>query len=191
MGEELGEVIKKPWAMLILGVFLGLISSALILLVCAPPLGSPIQLLPSPTARPLTVHVSGAVVNPGIYTFAESARIDEALQAAGGPLPSANAEALNRAEFLQDGQKIYVPRMEETPPAELIQGSSSGAKVNLNTATQAELETLSGIGPSKAADIITYRQKAGGFDTIEEIQQVPGIGAGLFESIKDSIYVTP
>lgn len=191
MGEEFGEIIKKPWAMLILGVFLGLISSALILLVCAPPLGSPIQLLPSPTARPLTVHVSGAVVNPGVYAFAESARIDEALQAAGGPLPSANTEALNRAEFLQDGQKIYVPRMEETPPAELIQGSSSGAKVNLNTATQTELETLSGIGPSKAADIIAYRQKAGGFDTIEEIQQVPGIGAGLFESIKDSIYVTP
>lgn len=191
MGEEFGEIFKKPWAMLILGVFLGLISSALILLVCAPPLGSPIQLLPSPTARPLTVHVSGAVANPGVYTFAESARIDEALQAAGGALPSANTEALNRAEFLQDGQKIYVPRMEETPPAELIQGPSSGAKVNLNTATQAELETLSGIGPSKAADIITYRQKTGGFDTIEEIQQVPGIGAGLFESIKDSIYVTP
>ncbi len=172
------------------GLLLGLAACAVILLVAAPPSGLPVEILPSTTPPPLIVYVSGAVVQPGLYTLPSGSRVADALTAAGGALAEAEISTLNPAQRLLDGQKIHIPAVGENQ-----QLSTRTTKVeiplDLNNATAAELEQLPGIGPTKAADIISHRQKLGGFDTIEQILDVPGIGQAVFEQIKDMIAVAP
>ena len=146
------------------------------------------------------IYVCGAVKSPGVYTFAEGTRIYEAINAAGGFGAEADSGALNLAEVIRDGQKLYVPTVEETSagqtsytgegqPAETSGGASGAGLVNINTAGLSELTTINGIGESRARDIISYREQSGGFSTIEDIMKVPGIKDGLFSKIKDRITV--
>jgi competence protein ComEA len=142
--------------------------------------------------RKLYVHVGGAVVRPGLYALAEGARVDDAVRAAGGPLEDANLDALNLAARVKDGDKVLVPPRSAdakgdagAPPAP---GEQDGL-VNLNTATQAELETLPGIGPALAQRIIEFRERNGGFRTVEDLLEVPGIGAKKFEELRDHVTV--
>lgn len=150
------------------------------------------------------VHVCGAVLREGVYELPEGSRVTDGITAAGGFAEAADTAYHNLASLLRDGQRIYVPtkeetdgwsveeRMSETDRAETTgQGGTEtrDARVNLNTAGQAELMTLSGIGESKAASILQYREKVGLFQSIEELKNVSGIGEAMFERIKDSVRI--
>ena len=159
----------------------------------------------------IKVHVAGYVEEEGMVELAEGARIADALEAAGGATLEADLSRVNLAYVLQDGQKIYIPSIleveeEEAEEEEYITEGSGGVileeegeeeknneaegKVNINTATQTELETLNGIGPSTASKIIEYRKQNGNFQSIEEIQNVSGIGEKIYEGIREEIEVS-
>jgi len=148
----------------------------------------------------IIVHVAGEVINPGLVTLAENSRIDNAISAAGGVTELADVSKINLAYALQDGQKIYIPSIydeEELVYIEVSAGdnivipteSPQSNLINLNTATQAELQTLPGVGESTAKKIIDYRTKNGKFKQIEDIMNVSGIGEAKFNAIKDNICI--
>lgn len=162
----------------------------------APPVivSTPVQ-PSSPTPAPLRVHVSGAVLNPDVYTLPPGSIVRDAVMAAGGPAPDADLEHINLAVELKDQQQVRVPRKgeEATAGSEASSGSSgeSSGLININTATAAQLETLPRIGPAMAQRIVEYREANGPFKTIEELQNVPGIGPATFNGLKDLITVGP
>jgi len=140
-------------------------------------------------AGTIYVYVSGAVNAPGVYELLPGARAYEAIAAAGGLRADADEGYVNQAKEVFDGEQISVPAEGEAPE---LSGEGAGitdGKVNINTAGAEALVTLSGIGESRAADIIAYRESHGPFASIEEIMQVSGIKEALFEKIKDSITV--
>lgn len=138
----------------------------------------------------ILVHVSGAVEKPGVYTLPEGSRWIDAIKLA-VPTEQADLHRLNLAAVLSDGQKIPVPTVIEneatSPDVALTTDSLSTNKVNINTASIEELNTLSGIGPALAQRIIEYRQVNGDFKSIEEIKNVSGIGEKKYQAIKDFI----
>lgn len=140
------------------------------------------------------VYVCGAVNIPGVYELPSGARIIDAIAKAGGLTEDADLKKINQASLLTDGEQITVLTHDESavmsPDKETVSGSSatdSGTLVNINTADEKTLMTLSGIGETKAAAIIDYRDTNGAFRTIEEITKVPGIGDGLYSRIKTMI----
>ena len=133
------------------------------------------------------VYICGQVKSPGVYEMPEGTRIADAIEAAGGMTEEAAREYLNQAAILADGQKIYVPTLEEAEQEEVT--SRTDGKVNINTADAEELMSLSGVGEAKAEAIIRYREEAGGFRSIEEIMNIEGIKEGVFNKIKDKISV--
>ena len=141
------------------------------------------------------IDVSGAVVNPGVYELPADARIYEAIERAGGLLPDADKDSLNQAEKLSDGQKIRVYTSAEAETMAIAgapadpETPTDNSIVNLNTADEAGLMTLPGIGEAKAKDIIAYRTEQGGFKSIEEIKNISGIKDAVFNKIKDKIVV--
>jgi len=201
----------RIWWAVAFGLVGGLLGAGLIWLASQPPRGVAIALMPLPTRGMILVHVSGAVQSPGIVSLSQGSRISEAIQRAGGFLPDADEQALNLADFLQDGEKILVPTIRptagpsaseataiplagETPLAASPSPTTSLTNnpvnlININTATQAELESLPGIGVVIAGRIIEYRLTNGPFLTIESIQEVDGIGPVTFEKIRNLITV--
>jgi len=162
------------------------------------------------------VHIAGLVKKPGLYRLKPGTRVGEALKAAGGPLPQADPNSLNLAERVSDGQRILVPARgeaaEEPPPslpgtpafsrARSRAGPSAkpslppSGKINLNTATPQQLEALPGIGPALAQRIISLRsqlkrQNGHGFQSIEQLLEVPGIGPKRFAHIRDLVTLQP
>ena len=144
------------------------------------------------------VHVCGEVVNPGIYELPAGSRIYEAVKAAGGFTENAAEESVNLASPIEDGVQIRIYSKDEAEtlaagaaPFDGFEASGEGKEpvVNLNTATKEELMTLSGIGESRAEDIIRYREENGGFQNIEDIMKVSGIKDAAFQKIKDRITV--
>ena len=157
--------------------------------------------------RTICVHVCGAVKNPDVYELPEGSRVYEAVQAAGGFTEDADSNYVNQAQRLADGIKLVIPTQEQTdavgvedewqtpigivgePEGESGQDAVSDGKININTATEAELCNIPGIGAVRAAAIIAYRQEKGGFSSIEDIKNVSGIKEGTYEKIKDSIKI--
>ena len=144
------------------------------------------------------VHVCGEVANPGIYELPAGSRIYEAVKAAGGFTENAAEESVNLASPIEDGVQIRIYSKDEAEtlaagaaPFDGFEASGEGKEpvVNLNTATKEELMTLSGIGESRAEDIIRYREENGGFQNIEDIMKVSGIKDAAFQKIKDRITV--
>ena len=144
------------------------------------------------------VHVCGEVANPGIYELPAGSRIYEAVKAAGGFTENAEEESVNLASPIEDGVQIRIYSKDEAEtlaagaaPFDGFEASGEGKEpvVNLNTATKEELMTLSGIGESRAEDIIRYREENGGFQNIEDIMKVSGIKDAAFQKIKDRITV--
>ena len=159
------------------------------------------------------VHISGAVNNEGVIELGKNSRISDAIEKAGGLKEEANLKDINLAYKLEDGMKIHIPNNTEQEEKEkendmneneLIDYNNTGAmelqgesgttkeetaKININKATQTELETLPGIGPSTALKIINYRKENGSFKNIEDIKNVSGIGETKFNNIKSLITV--
>jgi len=192
----------------LLGVMAGFVLAGVLIFVARAPAGQPIVLQPAPTKAPLAVHVIGAVPRPGLYEFSEGARNQDAIDAAGGLLSSANVDAINLAALLSDGQQLNIPYLEGQTPAEEsasleLPGSSGnneistpesslstdGELININTATLEELDSLPGVGPTIAQRIIDYRNENGPFSTIEEIMDVSGVGPATFDEIENMITV--
>lgn len=140
------------------------------------------------TKESLVVHIVGAVKKPGVYTLQEGDRVLEAVEKAGGISEDALKDAVNLAARIYDGQQIYIPREGEEAPPAAYQGTQK-QKININTASQSDLESLPGIGPAKAGAIIQEREKNGAFKSVEDIIRVTGIGDKTLEGIKDFITI--
>lgn len=160
------------------------------------------------------VDVCGAVANPGVFQLAAGSRVFQAIEAAGGYLPEAALTCVNRAGVLTDGQQLYILTQEEMERQGLDSAEMAGAsdgqmngsagtgqntgmtaqvqqdnRININTADEAQLTTLTGIGATRAQAIIAYREENGPFAAIEDIMNVQGIKEGTFAKIKDEIVV--
>ncbi|HFI0613700.1 TPA: helix-hairpin-helix domain-containing protein [Streptococcus suis] len=143
----------------------------------------------------LVVDVKGAVVKPGLYTLEADARVNDAVEAAGGLTSQADPKSVNLAQKLSDEAVVYVASKDEhisvvtsTTASSAMSQKGNESKVNLNTATEADLQTISGIGAKRAADIIAYREANGGFKSVDDLNNVSGIGDKTMESIRP--YVT-
>ena len=160
--------------------------------------------LPVASALPtvLYVHVAGLVRHPGVYEFHTGDRIVDAVMAAGGAKPKADLDLLNLASPLVDGQQILVPAHGQAvvvPPVPAAPGApvgtapavpgSAGGLVNINTATETELETLPGVGPVTAGEIVAYRTEHGPFASVDSLDDVSGIGPATMEQLRPLVTV--
>lgn len=156
-----------------------------------------------------TVHVAGAVKNPGVYNLPSSSRVIDAIEKAGGATENADLDQINLADYVSDGQKIEVPKLKSgdtslnykliTDELDKIgvnkidstneKSSSKSDLVNINTADSSELQSLPGIGTTIANSIIEYRKENGNFETIEDLKNVSRIGDKTFDKLKDLITV--
>ncbi len=161
----------------------------------------------TPLDGTIFVDIGGAVKTPMLAELPDGSRVDDAIEAAGGLRKEADMTNVNRAEFLVDGQKVFIPSyaldedgniIESSAAGESVSGdgTSSGAgaidssgKVNINTADSTQLQTLNGVGPATAQKIIDYRDSSGRFTTIEDLKNVSGIGDKTFEKLRDYICV--
>ena len=176
------------------GILLGLFLAVLVWVVARNPSGEAVTLRPVPTEKPIIVHITGAVPRPGVYALPQGARVQDAISAAGGFLAEAEKSEINLARLIEDGEKFDIPYIEgvspilPTPGATVIAATTE--LIDINIASQSELESLPGIGPTTAQKIIQYREQNGPFLAIEDIVNVSGIGPGTYERIKDLITVT-
>lgn len=160
-------------------------------------------------SQKIIIHITGQVKNEGIYELEENSRIADCIEKAGGLTNEANIKEINLAYILEDGMKIYIPKIKEDyknvdntdayvskensdidnsdKNINTSKSTSKTTKININTASQTELETLPGIGTSTALKIINYRKENGKFNNIEDIKKVSGIGDSKFSKIKDLI----
>jgi competence protein ComEA len=140
----------------------------------------------------VVVHVAGAVHDPGVYRLPGDARVDDAVARAGGATRRADLGGLNLAARLEDGRQVLVPERARrgggggaavAPSA----GPAEGQPLNLNTATLEQLDTLSGIGPATAQKILDFREENGGFGSVEELGEIPGIGEKRLASLREKV----
>lgn len=142
-----------------------------------------------PDDTSIVISVVGRVTRPGLVTLREGARVADALQASGGPLPGADLRALNLARRLADGEQIYVG-VPPPPGADPVAGATSPGepdKVDLNTATLTDLDTLPGVGPVTAQRIVDWRTEHGRFDSVDQLREIDGIGPGRFDKLRDLV----
>jgi len=145
------------------------------------------------------VHIFGSIKNPGVVKVRDGTRLEEAVRMAGGATDDADLDAVNLAYKLADEDMVYIPRKGEQqlnpgkplPGVNTVKSASAKekGKVNINTASQKELETLTGIGPKTAEEIIRYRNENGPFKSIEDIKKVKNIGESKFNRIKEDITI--
>ena len=177
------------------GILFGLFLAAVVWIVSRTPSGEAVVLRPAPTEKPVVVYITGAVPRPGVYALPKNARVQDAISAAGGFLAEAEKSQINLAALVEDGEKLDIPFVEGaspvlgTPVPVIV--TSTTELVNINTASQAELEALPVIGTQTALKIIEYREQNGPFLNIEDLINVQGIGPGNFERIRDLITVGP
>ena len=139
----------------------------------------------------IVVDIKGEIKNPNIYWLEEGCIIEDLINIAGGITEEGDLSKINRAQKLNDHEVVIIPNIndKESEIENIIPSSNDKNKVNINTASINELDTLSGIGPSKAESIIKYREENGTFKSIEEIKNVTGIGEALFEKFKENITI--
>lgn len=150
-----------------------------------------------PAQRPV-VHVVGAVHRPGLYTLRAGARVADAVRRAGGATARADVGALNLAAKLLDAQQVVVPRRGDAPAAATgvaavspgaAGAAAADAPIDLNAATAEQLDTLDGVGPATAAKILAFRQEHGGFRSVDDLAQVPGIGPKRLAALRPRVRV--
>lgn len=148
----------------------------------------------------IIIHITGEVEEGGVIELEKGARISDAIEEAGGTTEEADLSNVNLAYSLSDGQKIKIPNINEENKETIVEekagediiiegNKSEEEKININKATQTEIETLPGIGPSTALKIINYRNEHGKFEKIEDVKNVSGIGDSKYENIKEYICV--
>ncbi|KAF0107192.1 MAG: competence protein ComEA [Anaerolineaceae bacterium] len=174
----------KNFLNIVYGVLIGLLAAGIIWLAASRPRGEAVALLPSPTPASLAVYVTGAVVNPGLYHLPPGSRVADAVDAAGGFSANAETDRINLAASVANGEQVDVPGVSGNE--HIILG-----RININTATADELDTLPGIGPTTAQEIVDYRTQNGPFQTIQDIMNVPGVGPSTYDLIKNLITVGP
>jgi competence protein ComEA len=194
----------KQIAYVLIGILVGFILAGSVFIVTRLPAGKAITLAPPPTKAPIEVQVIGGVVRPGVYELPQGSRVQDAVDAAGGLLADTDASAINLVAKVDDGEQVVIPggggSSSAAPPGgapfsvvpTVGSPTSPADLININTATAAQLDTLPGIGPTTAQNIVDYRNQNGPFSQIEDIMNVPGIGPATFDVIKDLIsVVTP
>lgn len=166
-----------------------------------PPVATGVGSPETPPAGDVTVHVAGEVKKPGVLTLPAGSRITDAVQAAGGLTNNADPSALNLAQPLNDGEQIKVPKVGEPEgsgeapgstsgaPGEASGGSTGGGKINVNTASEQELQELPGVGPATSEAIIKHREENGRFESVEQLEDVPGIGPAILERLTPLVTV--
>ena len=138
----------------------------------------------------VTVHVAGAVERPGVYRLSSRSRVVDAVRRAGGARRRADLSALNLAAKLEDGRQVVVPlRPPPGAPVAAAGGTVPAGPIDINTATAEQLDELDGIGPGMAGAILDYREEHGGFGSIEELGQVPGIGEKRLAALREKVRV--
>ena len=157
----------------------------------AEPVGSSVTVQEPAKAEPqmIYVYVCGAVQDPGVVEVPEGSRAEEALRLVGGMTVEADPFYVNLAETVTDGQKLYFPTLEEAETLEAEVKATAEGLVNINTASAEELCALPGIGASRAADIVRYREQNGAFQTKEDIMKVSGIKQNAYDKLCDKITV--
>jgi competence protein ComEA len=136
----------------------------------------------------VVVDVTGAVQKPGVYRMPAGSRVNDAVKRAGGATGKASLDSINLAARLADGQQVVVP--EESPtgaPAAVVGAEAKEGPISLSTATAAELDTIDGIGPVTAEDIIKFREEHGGLSSIDQLDQISGIGPATMEDLRERL----
>jgi competence protein ComEA len=166
-----------------------------------PPATSPADGTVPESPSSIVVHVAGAVTAPGVHALGPSARVADAVAAAGGAAPDADLDGVNLAAPLADGQRVYVPRIGEVDPTSVPNdapaangGGASGSTaptgpVDLNTATAGDLEALPGVGPATAAAILDDRARNGPFASVDDLDRVSGIGPAKLDALRELVTV--
>lgn len=177
------------------GILFGLFLAAVVWIVSRTPTGEAVILRPAPTEKPVVVYITGAVPRPGVYALPKNARVQDAISAAGGFLAEAEKSEINLAALLEDGEKLDIPYIEGASPVLGTPGPTVVAVttelININTASLEELDALPRIGATLAQRIIDYREENGPFLTIDDLDNVTGISAGMIEDFRDQITVGP
>jgi competence protein ComEA len=138
-------------------------------------------------AGDVVVDVTGAVARPGVYRLPAGSRVDDAVQRAGGAGPRAELEAVNLAARLADGQQVVVPERGPAGTAVAGSGGEEDGPISLGTATVEQLDTIDGIGPVTAQDIVDFRDEHGGLASVDQLDQVSGIGPATMESLRSRL----
>jgi competence protein ComEA len=138
-------------------------------------------------ASDVVVHVAGAVARPGVYRLPTGSRVDDAVRRAGGAAARANLEAINLAARLADGQQVVVPERGPGGTAMAPLGGGGDGPINLGTATVEQLDTIEGIGPVTAQDIVEFRDQHGGLASVEQLDQISGIGPATMEALRTGL----
>jgi len=202
----------KPWLLILYGLLLGLLIAGVILLIAQPMRGQPITLHPAPTPtrtsppeptstpKLILVQIGGQVPQPGVYSLVEEARLSVLIDLAGGFTTDADIDRVNLAMLLRDGDYLYIPAENENipetaknAPGNLYsnQDPTFDYPLDLNEASQEALESIPGIGPSKAQDILAYKETIGRFTSLDELLNVSGIGEATLEMLRDYLFVEP
>ena len=148
------------------------------------------EIIPVTIAEPeIFVDVTGAVNNPGVYSLTGRSRVIDAIKAAGDSAPGADLSTINLARVLNDGEQIYVDSTVVNSSGQRVSKKVSSGPININRATLRQLDALDGIGPVIAGRIIEYRKKNGSFLTIDDLQNVSGIGVAKFAQIKAKVRI--
>ncbi len=141
----------------------------------------------------VVVDVAGAVTRPGVYRLSAGARVEDALQRAGGPTRRADLSQVNRAAKVEDGRQVLVPtRVKAAPSAPARRPSAAQPTtqpLNLNTATLEQLDELDGVGPATAQKILDFREEHGGFGAVDELDQIPGIGEKRLAALREHVRI--
>ncbi len=156
------------------------------------PASAPVRIEPRKASVAL-VHVAGAVRSPGVYRLRDGERVQDAVRRAGGPRAGADINAINLAAKVADGQQVVVPRRGAAGAA-AVGGAGAGdpggppqTPVSLNTATAEQLDTLDGVGPATASKILEYRRQHGGFRSIDDLGEIPGIGPKRLAALRGKV----
>ena len=183
---------------IVIGIFIGLVVAGLLYLTVRAPQGQPVVLMPSPTPDPIVVYVTGAVNRPGVYRLPVDSRMVDAVQQAGGFMPSADIASVNLADKLEDGQQIVIQGGVDLPTPVLTIGGEgllvtatppAGQPLNLNTATWGQIDELPGIGQTTAKAIVQYRTDNGPFKVLEDLLKVPFVGESILNGIRGLVTI--
>ncbi|MEY2798401.1 MAG: hypothetical protein RIS22_667 [Actinomycetota bacterium] len=182
-------------------IFLGIVALALSVLLLlsaqARPAADVIAAAPQSNSEPssttalLVIDVQGEVVNPGLYEIPFGSRVGDAIKAAGGVRKGVSTSSVNLARFLEDGEQLFVAGVDQnfSPTGGAIPSSTGGGKLNLNRASESELDGLPGVGPVLAKRIIAYRNENGNFSSVDELRKVSGIGPAKFGELQSFVTV--